>query len=93
MKLREDDGGDVVVAELVILEFGRAKQAVCEPSSGSDGYRGQEPLAGDVSDRGDTGNVGVLVLVDDDVALGGGLDAKVLQTEVFSVGLTSNRPE
>jgi len=50
INLREDDGGDVFVAELVILEFGRAIQTVGEPSSGSDGDRGQEPLAGNVSD-------------------------------------------
>jgi len=48
--LREDDGGDVFVAELVILEFGRAIQAVGEPSSSGDGDGGQEPLAGNVSD-------------------------------------------
>ena len=63
-----------VVAELIVLEFGGAKQAVCKPSSSGDGYRGEEPLAGDVSDRGDTGNVGVLLF--DDVALRGSLDAK-----------------
>jgi len=34
-----------------------------------------------------------LVLVDDDVALGGGLDANILQTEGLGVGLTTDCPQ
>ena len=78
MDLREDDGSDVFVAELVVLELRRSKQTVGEPSSSSNGDRGQEPLAGNISDRSYTGNVGVLEFVNDDVAFGGSLDADVL---------------
>jgi len=92
-RVGEDDGSDIVVAELVILEFGRAKQTVGKPSSSSDGDGGQEPLAGNVSDRRYTGNAGVLVLVDDDVALLGGLDANIFQTEVLGIGLATDCPQ
>jgi len=92
-RVSEDNGGDVFVAELVILEFRRTKETIGKPSSSSDGDRGQEPLAGHVSDGRDTRNVGVLVLVDDNVALGGGLDAESFQTEVFSIGLAANCPQ
>ena len=90
---RENDGGNVLVAEFVVLELGRTKEAVGKPSSGSDGDGGQEPLAGDVSDGSDTGNIRGLVLVDDNVALGGSLDTKSLQTEALGVGLTTDCPQ
>jgi len=91
--VREDDGGDVVVAELVVLEFRRTKEAVGEPSPCGDGDRGQEPPASDVPDGRDTGDVGVLVLVDDNVAPGGGLDTEILQTEFLGVSLATNCPQ
>lgn len=91
--LREDNCGDVVVAELVISEVRRAKETVGKPSSSSDGNGGQQPLAGNVTDRADGGNVGVLVLVDDDVASGGCLDTDFSQAKVLGVGLTANCPQ
>ena len=90
--LRKDNGSDVFVAELVIAEFRRTKETVGKSSSSSDGDRGQEPLAGDVSDGTNPGNVGVLVLIDDNVTLRGGLDTKALQTEVLGIGLTADCP-
>ena len=90
---REDDGSNVFVAELVIPEFRGAKETVGEPSSSSNGDGGQEPLAGNVSNGADTRNVGVLVLVDDNVAFGSGLDTKSFQTEVLGVGLATNCPQ
>jgi len=92
-RVREDDRGDVFVVEFVVLEFRRTEETVGKPSASSDGDGGQEPFAGDVSNRSDTGNVGVLVVVNDDIALGGGLDTKGLQTEGFGVGLTANCPQ
>ena len=91
--LREDNGGNVIVAELVIREFGGTKETVGKPSSSGDGDRGQEPLASNVSDGTDTRNIGVLVLVDDDVALGGSLDAKSVQTELLGIGLATDCPQ
>jgi len=91
--LREDNGGDVFVVELVVLEFRRTKETIGKPSAGSDGDGGQEPLASNVSDGGDTWDVGVLVLVDSNVTPGSGLDADGLQTEVLGIGMTTNRPQ
>jgi len=91
--LREDDGGDVFVVELVILEFRRTKESVGKPSPGGDGDGGQKPLAGNVPDGRDAWNVGVLILVDDDVTLGSGLDTDIIQTEVLGIGLTTDCPQ
>lgn len=66
---REDNSGDVFVDEFVILKFWRTKETVGKPSSSSNGDGGQEPFAGNVSDRCDARNVGGLVLVDVDVTL------------------------
>jgi hypothetical protein len=90
---REDDGGDVIIAELVMVELRRTEETVGEPSSGGDGDGGQEPLAGNVADGRDAGNVRVLVLVNDDVAFGGRLDTEGFQTEVFGVSVTADCPQ
>jgi len=92
-RVREDDGGDIFVTELVILEFRRTKETVGEPPSSGDGDRGQEPLAGDIANGRDAENVRVLVIVDDDVAFVGGRDPEVFQTEFTGVGLTADCPQ
>ena len=76
-----------------MLELGRAKETVGKPSSGGDGDGSQEPFPGNVTDGRDSGNVRVLVLVDDDVPFGGGLDADGFQPEPFCVGVTADGPQ
>ena len=93
INLREDNGGDIFVVEFVILEFGRAKEPIGKSPPGSDRDRSQEPFASNVPDGSYAWNVGVLVLVNDDVTLGSGLDIESVQTEVLGIGMTANCPQ
>lgn len=92
-RVREDNRRDVFVDELIILVFGRTEETVGEPPSSGDGDGGQKPLASYISDGSDAGNAGILVFVDNDVALGGGFNANVVQTKVFGVCLTTDCPQ
>ena len=91
--LREDDGSNIFVVELVILEFRRTKETIGKPPARSDGDGSQKPLAGNVADGSDTGNIGVLIAVNGDVTLGSGFDTNVLQTEVLGIGMTTDCPQ
>lgn len=91
--VREDNGSDIFIVELVILEFRRSIETVGKPPPSSDGDRSQEPLSSNIPDGSYTWNVGVLVLVDDDVTLGSGLNTESVQTEVLGICLTADRPQ
>ena len=91
--VREDDGGDVIVALLLVLELLGPEEAVRQLAGSRDSYRGQQSLARDVAERGNTRDAGLLVLVDNDVALLVQLDAELLQAEVLRVRVTADGPQ
>ncbi len=65
--MREHDRGDVLVVEMRVLEFGPAEEAVCEFAACGDGDGGELDFAAYVAEGVDVIDVGVLVIVCDDV--------------------------
>ena len=90
---REDDGGDILVAELVVFVLGAAKDAIRKPPPGCDCHRSEEGLARDITDGEDVRNTGRLIFVDDDSAMLTELDANFLQAHVLRVRFTPDRPQ
>lgn len=92
-RVREDDGRNVGVVELVILELLAAEQAVREPAAGGDGDGRQERLANDIADGKDALGRRLLVLVDGDEALAVGLDAGGVEVERLGLGVPADSPD
>lgn len=91
--MREDDGRDVLVREVVVLVLGTAKETVTQATASSDGDGGEEGLALDVTNGVDAVDVGVLVLVDNDVALLVNVDTDLVEANAGNVRVTANSPD
>lgn len=91
--VREDDGRDVVVVELVVLELLPTEQPVGQPSSSGDGDGRQEGLADDVSDGKDVVGRRLLVRVHLDEPVVVRLDTRGGQVEVLGLGVSADRPD
>lgn len=91
---REDDTGDVLIRQLVVLELLGAEEPVAQSSSGGDGHRSQQGLSSHVSDSVDVWLARVLVVVHDDIArLLIQLDAGFVSAQLLRVGVSANGPE
>jgi len=66
-RVREHDGGDVLVVEMRVVEGGPAEETVGEFAAGGDGDGGEFDFAAHVAEGVDVVDVGVLVVVGDDV--------------------------
>jgi hypothetical protein len=94
LHLREDDTGNVLVRELVVLVLRRPEQSVRQSSTSGNGDRRQQNLAGNVSNGVNVFNVGVLVFIGDNVSsLFRDLDVDVFEAKLFSVGVTADGPQ
>ena len=89
--MREDHCGDVVVVQLQI--FLVIKESVCQSPSSRDGYWSEERLASHVPQGVEAGDVGVLVVVNQDVPGLVQVEADVLTAESVSVGSSAHGPE
>lgn len=91
---REDDTGDVLVRQLVVLELLGAKEPVAQSSSGGNGDRCQQGLSSHVSDGIDVWLARVLVVVHDDIArLLIQLDTGFVSAQLLRVGVSANGPK
>ena len=87
----EDHGWYVVVVQLQVCFI--IEQSVSQSPTCSDGYRGQESLAGNIPQGVEPGHVGVLVLVHQDVPGLVQVEAGVLTAETVSVRNSAHCPE
>ena len=78
---------------MVVLVLLSAVQPVAQPSRSSDRYGRQQSLAAHITQRVDARDLGLLVLVHNDIPLLGQLDADLLQSQSLRVRVTADRPE
>lgn len=88
---REDDSGDVVVVEVVVLDA--AVKTVRQPPARRNRHRGKERLALHVANSEDVVDVGLLVLVHHDVTVLDQLEPDLLTAEVVGERVTADSPE
>ncbi|KAB8606239.1 hypothetical protein FH972_025869 [Carpinus fangiana] len=90
--VREHDGRDVVIDEVRVLRA--AEDAVRELATRGDGDGGElVALVADVTEREDAGHVGLLVVVDGDVAALVLLDAGLVEAQVLNLGRAADGPQ
>lgn len=90
---REDDTGDVVIRQLVILVLVTTKESVGKTSPGSDRDRGQQSFSADISNGVDTGNVGVLIVIGKDVSLFIMFETEFDGAKFLGIGMSTDSPE
>lgn len=86
----EDDSGDLVVLEPVGFKLGGAEKAVTELAAGGDSDGRQLSLARHVAEGVDARDGGVLVFVDDDVAIVLELEVRLQVLEAHVTGLRAS---
>lgn len=92
-RVGEDDGGNVLVVEELVLELLATEKPVRQPPASGDSDGGKEGLASDVTDGKDAVDIGRLELVERDVTLCIRLDADGLEIDVLGESVTADRPK
>lgn len=89
---REHHRGHIVVIQLIVLVLLPTKQPITQTTTRRDCHRREEHLASNVAEGIDVLDVGLLVLVDDDIALLVEVEANDVRLELLGIGMSADRP-